>query len=617
MGVTQYIGARYVPLFADPAEWTKTRTYEPLTIVMHEGNSFTSKQFVPIGIDINNDDFWAETGNYNAQVEAYRQEVLRFDNRITNNKNDINTLTNNLNTLTNNIESLYVTPEMFGAVGDGETDDIEAFENMFAFVNSHIVAVDSSNYSTIPIKLYPKKYMISRNINISNEIPCNVIEIDGNNGWILGNGFYFENNAGWKVSIKNLNFADSECAFNFEYRNLEYGNFVFDNLRFRRVVKPFIVNRRSCMVEIKNCFLMGVTYIGEFLDVDRLYFHRNWIEPKTLDNMPFESLLLQKSGYEGSMFIYNNLFVPVGGTNSTELAWIEVNEHARIYNNRFGGESSNYHPVCIGEGFKRKGSINSKMPYCSIDHNDGVYGYTSIILRSIDGFISINDNEGWISGNKVLVWSSKIDEQEQADMISNVSSMVNIVIKNNVGRSFTRSGQDASLPSQYNPTIPTNITPLVNRGTRNLLQHSGGSNNGEIIRTGNEVLSGNECKFFIKNIWKSITGTNVANNFRWLQTTFLIRFCYGFGTNYEASTHLGILQFNLESNTTVMKPNFVVFGSDIDVSVKINNEVSINLATVTDENILEIDLISNVSNKHFKSIQVSVLNVDNDLGILI
>ena len=82
MSVTQYIGARYVPLFADPTEWTSDRAYEPLTIVMHEGNSYTSKQAVPIGIDINNDEFWALTGNYNAQVEAYRREVREYDGRI-------------------------------------------------------------------------------------------------------------------------------------------------------------------------------------------------------------------------------------------------------------------------------------------------------------------------------------------------------------------------------------------------------------------------------------------------------------------------------------------------------------------------------------------------------
>lgn len=80
---TQYIGSRYVPMFADPAEWTNTRTYEALTIVLHNGNSFTSRQPVPIGIDIANEDFWVETGNYNAQVEQYRQEVMGFDARIT------------------------------------------------------------------------------------------------------------------------------------------------------------------------------------------------------------------------------------------------------------------------------------------------------------------------------------------------------------------------------------------------------------------------------------------------------------------------------------------------------------------------------------------------------
>ena len=82
-GVTQYIGARYVPLFADPIEWDNTRTYEPLTIVLYQGNSFTTRQYTPAGIDINNEAFWVETGNYNAQVEQYRQEVKAFDERIT------------------------------------------------------------------------------------------------------------------------------------------------------------------------------------------------------------------------------------------------------------------------------------------------------------------------------------------------------------------------------------------------------------------------------------------------------------------------------------------------------------------------------------------------------
>lgn len=80
--VRQYIGARYVPIFADPIQWDNNKTYEPLTIVTNQGNSYTSRQFVPTGIDINNTEYWALTGNYNAQIDQYRQEVAQYDKRI-------------------------------------------------------------------------------------------------------------------------------------------------------------------------------------------------------------------------------------------------------------------------------------------------------------------------------------------------------------------------------------------------------------------------------------------------------------------------------------------------------------------------------------------------------
>lgn len=88
-GVREYVGARYVPVFANPAEWDNTRGYEPLTIVLYQGNSFTSAQYVPTGVDINNTEYWLQTGNWNAQIEAYREEVLRYDGRITQNSKDI------------------------------------------------------------------------------------------------------------------------------------------------------------------------------------------------------------------------------------------------------------------------------------------------------------------------------------------------------------------------------------------------------------------------------------------------------------------------------------------------------------------------------------------------
>lgn len=107
MGVSQYIGARYMPIFADPPEHSTAKTYDPLTIVLHEGNSYTSKQFVPKGIEITNETYWAETGNYNAQVEAYRQETERAyqEAQVANQKADnaqleINEIKNDVDKLT-------------------------------------------------------------------------------------------------------------------------------------------------------------------------------------------------------------------------------------------------------------------------------------------------------------------------------------------------------------------------------------------------------------------------------------------------------------------------------------------------------------------------------------
>lgn len=76
----QYVGARYVPKVM--GEWNKALQYEALSIVTYEGNSFTSKVPVPANIDISNKTYWVNTGNYNAQVEAYRQQTSQLENHL-------------------------------------------------------------------------------------------------------------------------------------------------------------------------------------------------------------------------------------------------------------------------------------------------------------------------------------------------------------------------------------------------------------------------------------------------------------------------------------------------------------------------------------------------------
>lgn len=82
-GPSQYVGARYVPKFADPIEWDTERGYESLTIVTYKGESYTSKCPVPPGIDIKNTQYWALTGAYNAQVEEYKNQVKDLSQQVT------------------------------------------------------------------------------------------------------------------------------------------------------------------------------------------------------------------------------------------------------------------------------------------------------------------------------------------------------------------------------------------------------------------------------------------------------------------------------------------------------------------------------------------------------
>lgn len=79
-GTSMYIGARYVPIFADPVEWDDVREYEPLTIVIHNGDCYTSKCYVPKGAQLppypdGQTKYWVKTSDYNYQFADLKQTV--------------------------------------------------------------------------------------------------------------------------------------------------------------------------------------------------------------------------------------------------------------------------------------------------------------------------------------------------------------------------------------------------------------------------------------------------------------------------------------------------------------------------------------------------------------
>lgn len=123
----QYVGARYVPKIM--GEWNKALQYEALSVVTYMGNSFTSKVPVPANVEIDNTDYWINTGNYNAQVEEYRKVTLETKELANNTNTDLQAFkknqTNTNNEINNKIDiTTSALNKLKNDVFDGDTPSV-------------------------------------------------------------------------------------------------------------------------------------------------------------------------------------------------------------------------------------------------------------------------------------------------------------------------------------------------------------------------------------------------------------------------------------------------------------------------------------------------------------
>lgn len=264
----KYIGARYVPLFM--GEWDIQKTYEPLMIVSYQGNSYTSKTFVPKNIQISNTVYWALTGNYNAQVDAYRQEVENV-------KTDITDLSQSTDNKFLGIKTINIS--QYPRINE-EYDDAPRIQRAIDYLHSigggllllngdERYYMKTKNFTDCFVKLYKN------------------ISIDGNNGTI-----YLDDNSATSVSgvfkdldtqnatFKNIIFdtslitiiddTDFYDMFYLRYTtngnvNVHWENIKFLGKAYQSPINFSIVNENTATVfgrnvSIKNCEIFQTGY---------------------------------------------------------------------------------------------------------------------------------------------------------------------------------------------------------------------------------------------------------------------------------------------------------------------------------------------------------------------
>lgn len=189
-----------------------------------------------------------------------------------------------------NIENVYVTPEEFGAVGDGVTDDSTAFNACIAKAN------ETSKYVLLSNKIYLIGDTLMDNAD-TNIIGVNTVIILGNNTFTKQIvNCVFSNITFMRTVRSDLPLTDNFYSSQFKYCNFVDIKYLFNN------ISPRINTLEHLLLDecnLQNTQLINVTnqFNGVVYSINKtLFYYDEDYEQRT-------SII---SGYIGGKFIFNN-----------------------------------------------------------------------------------------------------------------------------------------------------------------------------------------------------------------------------------------------------------------------------------------------------------------------
>ena len=331
MSNLQYIGARYVPKFYlnpdYPApdtrnnDWKSGVDYEALTIVTYNNDSYTSKKPVPdtVGNPIDNPDYWACTTKYTAALMALQTTVGNHETRL-----------DNIELKTDE----YVTPEMFGALADGVTDDANAIQ----------LAIDSGKPVVFSNKKYAVKYTLTLKDNTTlllnqceiianiplaplfktipnNNIGTMGVAVKGNSATISGtctNIFEFNGstdfslspaNYAWQILIDGIKASGSNIDCFIKMNNAVRDVFITNCYAWTK--NGIIADGKCVEIMISNCVIF-TNANGNPLKLSSALATNKYNEGWTIVNSTFDSTDSASKIYIADVFVFQFINCYVG-----------------------------------------------------------------------------------------------------------------------------------------------------------------------------------------------------------------------------------------------------------------------------------------------------------------
>lgn len=312
----QYIGARYMPKFM--GNYDPTQEYEALSVVDNGlGTSYICNKPTPAGTPLTNTNYWHIYGSTSGAI-------INLQNQI------------------DAIHQGFETPQMYGAVGDGITDDSQAFINLLAGGNKNIIIPEGD-------------YLISEEISVysNTNIFCNgtlrpTITGDADNEIGILNLYNVSN-----VSLNGIKIVGAGAVANFNAKRANiYVNhcngIIISNCSVEDTPYQYAIQiNRSENVLVDNCYIENYTYggIGASNGSKHVTIRKCSVIESVLDdpNIAPNSYPISVAGYDGSTPIVINEDMIVDGCyiENSHAFWEGIDfhggNHVKIINNTVKG----------------------------------------------------------------------------------------------------------------------------------------------------------------------------------------------------------------------------------------------------------------------------------------